>query len=242
MWADTVLASQGFVIGLVVYTGQQTRSQMNQKHPVSKSSLLDSEVNFLSKILFVFLFILAFGITFLNQFQGNWLMFLFRTILLMSSIIPISLRINLDLARLWYSHCINNDEGIKGAIARNSNIPEELGRIQFLISDKTGTLTQNDMTCKQIFTEYAQFSVESNFRDLMNLLELSCKEFPEGPAPDYQLTDGKFKAVRREQSHLIRDMMTALAICNNVTPVTQTQALPEMMKSIDPNNIKPSNS
>ena len=68
MWADTVLASQGFVIGLVVYTGHQTRSQMNQKHPVSKSSLLDSEVNFLSKILFVFLFILAFGITFLNQF------------------------------------------------------------------------------------------------------------------------------------------------------------------------------
>lgn len=31
MWADTVLASQGFVIGLVVFTGPQTRSQMNGK-------------------------------------------------------------------------------------------------------------------------------------------------------------------------------------------------------------------
>jgi phospholipid-translocating ATPase len=29
MWADTVLASQGFVLGLVVYTGKETRSQMN---------------------------------------------------------------------------------------------------------------------------------------------------------------------------------------------------------------------
>jgi len=56
-------------------------------------------------------------------------MFYFRTILLLSSIIPISLRVNLDLAKLWYSYCISNDEGIKGAIARNSNIPEELGRI-----------------------------------------------------------------------------------------------------------------
>jgi len=31
MWANTVLASQGFVLGLVTYTGKQTKSQMNQK-------------------------------------------------------------------------------------------------------------------------------------------------------------------------------------------------------------------
>lgn len=29
MWANTVLASQGFILGLVVYTGRDTRSQMN---------------------------------------------------------------------------------------------------------------------------------------------------------------------------------------------------------------------
>jgi phospholipid-translocating ATPase len=112
MWADTVLASQGFVIGLVVYTGRQTRSQMNCKSPTSKMSLLDHEVNTLSKILFVFLIVVAAGICFLNGFHGDWKMFLFRTILLLSSIIPISLRVNLDLAKLWYSYCINNDEGI----------------------------------------------------------------------------------------------------------------------------------
>ena len=129
MWANTVLASQGFVIGLVVYTGPQTRSQMNSKSPQSKVCLVDKEINFLSKILFSFLMVLAFGICFLNGFHGDWRMFYFRVVLLLSSIIPISLRVNLDLAKLWYCYCINTDEGIKGAIARNSNIPEELGRI-----------------------------------------------------------------------------------------------------------------
>jgi phospholipid-translocating ATPase len=114
---------------------------MNCKQATSKMCLLDHEVNFLSKILFGFLILMALGICFLNGFHGDWKMFYFRTILLLSSIIPISLRVNLDLAKLYYSYCINSDEGIKGAIARNSNIPEELGRIQFLISDKTGTLT-----------------------------------------------------------------------------------------------------
>lgn len=114
---------------------------MNCKQATSKMCLLDLEVNFLSKILFGFLIVLALVICFLNGFHGDWKMFYFRTMLLLSSIIPISLRVNLDLAKLWYSYCISSDDGIKGAIARNSNIPEELGRIQFLISDKTGTLT-----------------------------------------------------------------------------------------------------
>lgn len=82
-------------------------------------------------------------------------MFYFRVVLLLSSIIPISLRVNLDLAKMWYSYCINIDTQIPGTVARNSTIPEELGRIQFLITDKTGTLTQNDMICKRIMTEFA---------------------------------------------------------------------------------------
>mmetsp|Transcript_9424 Transcript_9424/g.14427 ORF Transcript_9424/g.14427 Transcript_9424/m.14427 type:complete len:122 (-) Transcript_9424:2531-2896(-) len=29
MWANTVLASQGFILGLIIYTGRETRAQMN---------------------------------------------------------------------------------------------------------------------------------------------------------------------------------------------------------------------
>ena len=102
---------------------------MNQRQPIDKMALLDEEVNHLSKWLFLFLLTVSFMITALNGFHGHWLMFYFRVMLLLCSIIPISVRINLDLAKLWYSHGINNDEQIEGTITRNSNIPEELGRI-----------------------------------------------------------------------------------------------------------------
>ena len=225
MWFNTVLASQSPTIGIVVYTGTDTRAAKNQREASTKMCLLDEEVNYLSKILFCFLLGLSFLITALNGFHGHWQMFFFRIMLLMSSIIPISVRINLDLAKLWYCHGINHDDQIPGVIARNSNIPEELGRIQFLISDKTGTLTQNDMITRKIFTEYNQLSYKDNRQDMLDLIQQSCTQYPEGCAPDYFEVDGKMKTKRREQSEILRDMITALAVCNNVTPVAEAEPI-----------------
>jgi phospholipid-translocating ATPase len=39
------------------------------------------------------------------------------------------MRVNLDFAKLIYCYRINNDKDIEGATARNSQIPEELGRV-----------------------------------------------------------------------------------------------------------------
>jgi phospholipid-translocating ATPase len=194
---------------------------MNSKLPQSKICLLDLEINYLSKILFVLMLILSASIVLLNGFTGEWLMLYFRVVLLLSSIIPISLRVNLDLAKMWYSYCINIDQQIPGTIARNSTIPEELGRVQFLITDKTGTLTQNDMICKRIMTEFAQFSADETAEDLKELIQKSCRVSPEGPCGDYDLLTAKCSVRRREQHHTCRDIITALAVCNNVTPVQQ---------------------
>ena len=158
LWSNTVLASKGFIIGIVVYTGDDTRAQMNSKLPGSKFGLLDLEINFLSKVLFVFMMLVALVILVLNGFYANWYIFYFRFVLLLSSIIPISLRVNLDLAKIFYSYCIGSDKAIPDTIPRNSTIPEELGRIQYLLSDKTGTLTKNEMEFKKLAMEYATYS------------------------------------------------------------------------------------
>ena len=158
LWSNTVLASSGHVYGLVIYTGKETRAMMNSENPRSKNGLLELEVNFLSKILFLLMALLSLAILLLNGVYTTWYIYYFRFVLLLSSIIPISLRVNLDLAKIWYSVCIAIDNEIPGTIPRNSTIPEELGRIQYLLSDKTGTLTQNSMTFKKLTMEHVRFS------------------------------------------------------------------------------------
>lgn len=204
---------------------------MNQKVARSKMCLLDIEVNRLSKVLFGLMICLAGSITVLNGIHGDYILFFVRCVLLLSSIIPISLRVNLDLAKLYYSFSINTDDEIKGSMARNSNIPEDLGRLQYLITDKTGTLTQNEMLLKKVCTEFAIFEADDPNHDFENILEENCAKFPQGPCNDDPAgevsevvvgDDGRpKKKKKRDQGNNVRDLITAFAICNNVTPVPE---------------------
>lgn len=89
---------------------------MNNKSPRSKVGLIDEEINQLSKILFVLMLFFSGTIVVLNGFHGNWGLTFFRFVLLLCSIIPISLRVNLDLAKIWYSYCIDHDKSIHETI------------------------------------------------------------------------------------------------------------------------------
>lgn len=207
---------------------------MNQKQARSKISLLDLEVNFLSKVLFSLMIVVAFVITLLNGVRSldTAGMFFLRTILLLSSIIPISLRVNLDLAKIYYAFKVNTDEDIRGSIARNSNIAEDLGRLSFLITDKTGTLTQNEMVLKKVCTEFAIFESDDPNRDFEEILKENCIKYPDGPCndeerptdlsvPDASGVSKTKKKKKRDQGNNVRDLITAFALCNNVTPVVE---------------------
>jgi phospholipid-translocating ATPase len=148
---------------------------MSSKKPRSKAGALDNEINYLAKILFGVMLLLSFLIIVMDGLLGSWYFKYFRCVLLLCSIIPISMRLNLDFAKLYYSYKINNDEAIPGTVARTTTIPEELGRIQFLLSDKTGTLTKNDMIFKKLNLEFYSFS-EENLDDIMSLLKKGLKK------------------------------------------------------------------
>ena len=45
---------------------------MNSKQPSSKTGLLDNEINYLSKVLFLFMCIVALSIVVLNGFYAQW--------------------------------------------------------------------------------------------------------------------------------------------------------------------------
>ncbi|VDP05991.1 unnamed protein product, partial [Soboliphyme baturini] len=80
-----------------------------------------------------------------------FLMF-FSYAILLNTVVPISLYVSVEVIRFCHSWWINWDRDMyyaktdTPAKSRTTTLNEELGQIQYIFSDKTGTLTQNIMT------------------------------------------------------------------------------------------------
>lgn len=273
MWTNTVLASAECIC-LVIYIGKETRAQMNSNKSRRKIGKLDLEINFLSKLLFLVMVIISIIILLLKERGLNNiylnLLTLFRFIVLFCSIIPIALRVNLDISKTVFSMNISKDhENIPGAIARNSTIPEDLGRIDYLFCDKTGTLTKNEMVFKTLAIESDVFNSNDNFADMRKMLQedfiktdtpfhdliykhastpsmqdsvfkedgrrgsrehLNYEDYLERnkskikrPPSEDKVDDDAYsstKKLRRNKRKILRDAITAMALCNSVNVVS----------------------
>lgn len=237
-WANTVVAS-GTAVGIVIYTGPETRSMMNNNEPRSKVGLLDYEVNELTKLLFAAVVILAFAMICLKGFSGYWYIYWFRYVLLFSYIIPISLRVNLEMGRVAYCQMIQRDMEIMGTLARTTTIPEDLGRIAYLLTDKTGTLTKNEMIFKKIHFGRMSYTTEY-FEEVTAILRAyyNPRQVANAQISNYQThrrensnaSTSSFTLERRQHMRVdsyevdrdivyrVQQSVLAIALCHNVTP------------------------
>ena len=208
IWSNTIVAS-GTALGLVIYTGPECRATMNNSKPRTKNGLIDLELNDLTKILILATVTLSIVMVSLKGFEGPWYIYLFRFVLLFSYLIPISLRVNLDIGKIFYSLQIQNDKDMPGTVARSTTIPEELGRIAYLLSDKTGTLTKNIMVFKKLHLGTVSFNDETFDEIIQNLRNY------------YTMEGAKktMKNVRKSAMTRVVEAVKALSLCHNVTPV-----------------------
>ncbi|XP_024610569.1 probable phospholipid-transporting ATPase IIB isoform X7 [Neophocaena asiaeorientalis asiaeorientalis] len=227
LWASTVVAS-GTIIGVVIYTGKETRSVMNTSNPKNKVGLLDLELNQLTKALFLALVALSVVMVTLQGFSGPWYRSLFRFLLLFSYIIPISLRVNLDMGKAAYGWMIMKDENIPGTVVRTSTIPEELGRLVYLLTDKTGTLTRNEMVFKRLHLGTVSYGTDTMDEIQNQLMNSYSQTQPQASGNNASSTpprkaQSSAPKVRKSVSSRVHEAVKAVALCHNVTPVYEAR-------------------
>ncbi|KAG5453204.1 Phospholipid-transporting ATPase IG [Clonorchis sinensis] len=201
-----VLHNTGCILGLVVYTGVDTKLSMNSKKRGRKYSSREGKLNFVLTLFLVTSILLCAICTILatvwNTQRANFPWFIstrlptrfsyVRTLIsfafIANFLVPVSLIITIELQMLMNSYLITHDpeffdpqRGLGGS-ANSVHLADELGQIEFLFSDKTGTLTLNQMVFKacSILSDDGVYLFDGNdVRRLKTEAEQPCKKVTE---------------------------------------------------------------
>ncbi|GAB0135335.1 hypothetical protein EsDP_00003677 [Epichloe bromicola] len=170
------LRNTEWILGVVVFTGHDTRIMMNAGITPSKRARIAREMNFNVVCNFGILIIMCLLAAIVNgvawaktdaslhffeyeSIGGSAPMSGFITfwaaIILFQNLVPISLYITLEIVRTLQAVFIFSDVKMyyepidQPCIPKSWNISDDVGQIEYIFSDKTGTLTQNVMEFKK---------------------------------------------------------------------------------------------
>uniref|UniRef100_A0A8C0URJ0 Phospholipid-transporting ATPase n=1 Tax=Cyanistes caeruleus TaxID=156563 RepID=A0A8C0URJ0_CYACU len=187
----------------------------------TRIGLFDLEVNCLTKILFGALVVVSLVMVALQHFAGRWYLQIIRFLLLFSNIIPISLRVNLDMGKIVYSWVIRRDSKIPGVLGNGVVFPS-------MVLLFPGTLTQNEMVFKRLHLGTVAYGLDSMDEVQSHIFSIYTQQPQEPPAVKGLSLATK---VRRTMSSRVHEAVKAIALCHNVTPVYESNGVTDQAEA-----------